>query len=324
MGDFQMSARDSTGVCRLFKYYLYHLIGFPTYSSEQLREQLTELRLEDYETSAEEREEYDKISTEKRSNYCFALVCLLSSLYGLKNMYIPWITAAMLDFKDIDTDSPNVWQIGPNTYHVVCMDTNCTQFLRPHPVFTKDIRHFPVAPFCYPSIDSIYPPTTYVGPYSMLLHIMMGFMAITLGLSLPICLHLKPKSCNATMFILAPKLTSDLMSLRVKEIYRDYKKSFRNYQVSVEAKQKVRLVAAEFSESSTYQRKLLESELRLVYCECDASQGDCRSSCFGTIEGWKQYARYRMHAAGPNRLVASGDISHLCTVHCHHYYTDAV
>lgn len=225
-------------VCRKVKYMLFWLIRYPCYQYDEFLQKVSALR---GEISQKEFDEFASVSAGKGSSYHRTIMILLSLAYALKNLYVLYITLKELDFKDLSTNSSVMYPIDADTYMTACVHNNCTQFLRPHTGKTLDIRHYPVIPLCHPILQLFLPPTTWMGPYALIIHAMLGFIALILGVALPITQLYHPLKCETIMFLAAPVLTRDLMIEKVKNIYNTYRRSYVNYLECIEQKQMHRL-----------------------------------------------------------------------------------
>lgn len=222
-------------LCKLIKWFLVAVIEFPCYSHNELADNIAKLGVDDPDALIEsELSEYIKTSTSGRSKLRRLLITATSLVYAIKNLYVPLITVWSIDFKNIDVSGPNYEVISKNTIGLLCIKTNCTQFLLPGTGRTLDIRHFPLVPTCHPMINLIYPPTTYLGPYAMFLHAMVCFVVLQLGVILPLYQLMSPCKSDPLMFVIAPRLTIGLLGLRVKELYLEYNESFKSYLKAVE------------------------------------------------------------------------------------------
>lgn len=212
-------------VCKQTKNYLFWLIKYPCYSYEQLikrKEIIGDVSEEDFK-------EYTRTSTKvdtRRRHTIWALICLI---FAIKNISVPYLTVLKLDFKSPYANGSNAWHIVDNIYQVVCIQTNCTQFIIHGTGQTQDLRHFPVLPVCYPNYNKLFLPTTYLGPFSMILHAMFGFSVFVFGVVLPLSQIRSPLTCDPLMFVIAPEFTKEIMILRAKEIYYDLKSSWINF-----------------------------------------------------------------------------------------------
>lgn len=221
----RLSARRAF-ICRQVKRYLFWTIGFPCYSRSTLLERCSTLP---GVVSVSELDEFEQCSDVFRDKRRYFVLACLSLIYTIKNFFVPYITVRKIDFEDLDANSTSQWIVDENTIHVVCHEFNCTQFYRPETGLTLDIRHFPVIPACYPTINAIYPPTVFLGPYAALIHSVVGFVAFAFGVVLPLHQLKHPQVCEPIMFLVAPNLSKSLLIERIKKLYDDYKASYINY-----------------------------------------------------------------------------------------------
>lgn len=243
-------------VCKLTKNYLFWLIKYPCYSYKHLIKRKAAL----VDVSRSDFEEYTRTSTKidtTRWHTFWALVCLI---FAIKNLSVPYLIAHNLDFKSPYANGSNAWLISDNVYQVVCLQTNCTQFLLPGTGNTLDLRQFPVIPVCYPNYNKLFLPTTFLGPFSMILHAMFGFSVLVFGVVLPLSQLRSPLKCDPLMFVIAPELTKEFIILRAKEIYNDLKISWVNF-VDVN-KEKLLFRKLALTGSRTEQRMSIQLEIK--------------------------------------------------------------
>lgn len=240
-------------VCRSIKLTLFWLIRYPCYQHDELAAKISALPAGD--VCPRELAEFAKVSTKGEPHLHRKILMAASLLYALKNFYVPYLTLRELEFRDLSTNSSVMYPIDDNTYMTACLRNNCTQLLRPHTGKTLDIRHFPLIPLCHPRVQALMPPTTYLGPYALIMHAMFGFIVLVLGVALPLSQLLSPLQCETLMFLTAPALTRDLMIERVKNIYESYRRSYENYLVSVEQRQLHRLAALDNYAPTTTRRR---------------------------------------------------------------------
>lgn len=233
--------------CKQIQMYTFSIMRYPCYSYDRLMEQAAqdESYNADRSLDANEFNHYIDSSTRDRWATRRKVLIVCSSLYVIKNFYIPWQIIATLDFSDTSTNGTNIHPIKENLYQFLCLQTNCTQFILPRTGFTLDPRLFPVIPTCHPLINLLYPPTTYLGPIAMILHAVAGWYAFILGVILPLNQTYRLFRNDALMFLLAPRLTRKFMMSRVKEIYNDYIKSLKSFVNINREKQHFRLLTGD-------------------------------------------------------------------------------
>lgn len=197
----------------------------------------------------DELNEFTITSTRVESRLRISIICSLSLLYALKNLVYPWIMVTTIDYSNIKINGPNMRPINDNLYQTLCSRDNCTQFLKPDSGKTLDIRHFPVIPICYPNLSSIYPATGYLGPYALILHSLVSFIFLVLGVILPMSQMYYPCKCDPLMFLLAPNLTAQFIQLRIAEIRLEYKRSYEYYVEFMSEKRTFRLFTSNHYES---------------------------------------------------------------------------
>lgn len=223
------SLQNADYICKLIKRCLGLLIHFPYYHHDELVGRMSEIS----QVATEEFKEYEECSSKVKSAGRQIAIVLICSIYALKLFYQPWITVRTIDFKEKSLNSTNPW-IKDNTVAAFCMQTNCTQFFYPGTNYSMDIRHFPILPFCYPRLSRFYTPVIFLGPYSMLLHGVVGCCVLIWGVVMPL-IHLhSPVECETMMFLVAPELTRNLMIMNAKRIYEDFLTSDKNYLKKVE------------------------------------------------------------------------------------------
>lgn len=230
-------------ICKLIKRYIFWLIQFPCYPYNELvgkglvkREQV---HVQDI--IMDELKEYEHCSNKHRSSKHQYLLVLISSVYVIKNLFVPWITVSTLDFVKLDLNSSSQFWISETTVQVVCTKNNCSQFFLPQSQIKLDIRHFPLIPVCYPNLGRFYPPTLFLGPYAVLTHAVAGCAAFIWGIVLPLNQLYYPLKCETLMFLVAPRLTRNIMIFDAKQIYEDYKTSFINYVKFIDVYKMLRL-----------------------------------------------------------------------------------
>lgn len=238
----------SSWICNLVRRYLLWSINYPCHGYKSKMSQ-------DASTG---------VTIKKR----ILTISLLSSLCVAKNLLYPWIVVTNIDFKDLDIDSKNVWPIDNNTYHILCARSNCTQFIRPSTGKTLDIRYFPILPICYPRLNQIYPPTTFLGPFGLFLHAVAGLVLLILGVALPLSQSLYPSRCDSMVFLIEPESVRKSMKARIKAIERESRNSYRNYLKFIEERQLYR--------SSTNENYFHPStRLRPLITDATDFQADC-------------------------------------------------
>lgn len=216
-------------LCKGVQMYMFLFIRYPCYSHDQLMEQVARIRAANEPLEAAELNDYlDSSTTDKFRKYR-KLIMGSSVLYAIKNLCVPVLSILIVDFSDLSTNGTNIRHIKGNEYHMVCLQTNCTQFLLPNTGHTLDARHFPVIPNCHPFINMIFPPTTYLGPFAMILHAVVSWYVVILGVIIPLSQMSSPLKSDSLMFLLAPRLTRTMMSARIKKIYATYINSFKSF-----------------------------------------------------------------------------------------------
>lgn len=222
-------------ICKLTTKIIFWLIQFPRYPYDKTVKRISNA---DREIPIEDVKELQSISSRNVSERRQIVIILLGLIYAIKNLCVPWIMARRIDFKDLDLDSANQHLIDEGTIQVFCVQTNCTMFVFPDTGQTLDIRHFPLIPICYPALNSICPPTTFIGPYAMFIHSTIACASFIWLVIKPLKQWYSPAECDTVLFLVAPKLAINLMLSCTTEIYKDYKNSFRNYLKKIEEFQK--------------------------------------------------------------------------------------
>lgn len=176
----------------------------------------------------EELDEYERNSIKKVSSKRQSLIIIASLIFVIKQLLVPTITLRTMDYRDLRTNGTNQWPIDRVTHHRVCIESNCTKFysLNAH---ILDVRHFPVLPFCYPTLNSIFAPMTYIGPYALLIYSLTAYVGFVYGAMIHLCQLHSPIGCDTFLFIMAPRLFRAIVIMRAKEIYDDCKLSYVNY-----------------------------------------------------------------------------------------------
>lgn len=202
------------------------MILFPYYPYDELVEKVSYMK---QEMNIDELEEYKDISRKldsRKRQYILMTLCLI---FSIKTLYPFWLVARTVNHRDIDVNSSNIRFIDENTMQAFCIQTNCTKILLPGNDVSADVRQFPLIPLCYPNLNRLYMPTTFLTPYAILLHFLTANFVIIFGIILPLISMSSPAKCETVMFLVAPNLTRNLMCLSAKKIYDDYKTSLVNY-----------------------------------------------------------------------------------------------
>lgn len=282
--------RLSDNWCRLIKRFLFSIIEYPCQSYSVLASKLAQIKTSDPNgLIQDEVDEYTDASTSNRSKYRRALITTASLAYAIKNLYVPWVTVSNIDFNNIYSyNSSNIRRIDETTFQLVCIKTNCTQFLLTGTGKTLDIRHFPIIPTCHPFMNLIYPPTTHLGPYAMFLHTLVSFVALLLGVVVPLHQLRYPCRSDSLMFVVAPRLTRSLMGLRVKELYLEYNDSLKSYLKAIDDKNTFRSSSADRYLSIMRKRGYLNQirhEIQLHFSEYKVSidSENCLHMCWNEL-----------------------------------------
>lgn len=200
-------------ICNYVQNYLRLLINFPCYKQADIDQDICDI-------------EGMKKNKGAGINYRILSISFLTSLCAVKNLLYPLLVILSLEFKDSES---NIRQIDDDTYMTVCARNNCTQFLRPSTGKTLDVRHFPIIPVCYPRLNELFPPISFLGPFAMIFHAIIGYMALVLGVALPMSQLLHPSKCDAMMYLEAPEFIRDSLKTRIRVIQEDFKKSYQDY-----------------------------------------------------------------------------------------------
>lgn len=205
------------------KCYLFWLLRFPCYNRKKLTRKIAKLDLSSIPKS--EIDTYLGVSGVLNSRRPLALMCSICALYTLKNLVYAAIALIRIDYSNHKAPielEPILNDNGYPLYWTICVYTNCSQFTRAD----RDLRYFPLLPWCYPTFNLFFPPTTWLGPYSLLLHLMLAVSMMLQVIALPIYSHNHPIACDTIMFLLAPNLTRQLMSFEAAELHLKLRQSY--------------------------------------------------------------------------------------------------
>lgn len=218
---------------RFMQSFLFKVLRFPCYNNSLLLRKFSKLNLN--EVAKSELDVYLNTSDVIRTERFQWLLCSLSFAYVIKNLLFPIITLTEIDFDDYRntiSNAPRMYDNGYPYFWAVCLYSNCTQFTRQDNPAAKDFRYFPVIPLCYPKLNMLFPPTTWLAPYSLLLHLLIVIGVTFYLILLPIYSCSNPITCDSLMFLLAPNLTRQLMGLDLVKLCNSVRQSYESFRIA--------------------------------------------------------------------------------------------
>lgn len=216
--------------------YLFKLLRFPCYDHDQLLKQLDRfVSSDDGSIPRSDIRAYLESSTQVK--YRKIQLVLKTTIIFLiaKNLYFPYLTVTMVNYEDFWTTiqyNTSIEDDGYGPYYfLICLYSNCTQFTQREASEVKDMRHFPVLPICFPNLNQFYPPTTWLAPYALVLHVLLATAFFFVAFLLPLYTNSHPTTCDALMFLTAPNLTKRIVGAKVFRIYTDLRTSYQIFKI---------------------------------------------------------------------------------------------
>lgn len=225
MEDQTRGARTRDYICKMINRVLFWCIQYPCYTYNVRSGKFLDL---ERDVPTEELEEYERSSVKNRSRMRQLAIITVMLIYMIKNLLVPIITLRTMDYRDIRSNGSNQWPVNEVTHQRVCIQSNCSRFYSPTE-FTVDIRHFPVLPVCYPTLNKIFNPLTYLGPFALLGYSFAAFIVLIYGIMLQLCQLNSPQDCDTYLIVIAPRIFKRVVLSKAKDIIYYCQISYSNY-----------------------------------------------------------------------------------------------
>ena len=234
---------DHNKFCLAAKRLLFISTRYPAF-----RDEFIELHIDRKSTSATtsatsfELKQFEANSTSS-GRFGRALVVLIFTIYSIKNFVVAGIMLKMIDHHNLESNLkplagngttelvlPNSWSSQANNliWTFSCLSTNCS-YLSKNNELGHDLSKLPLFSICFPNLSGYYTPVTSLDSLAILAFSLSAYGALLLGSWPSILQSLFPASSEFIMFIVAPKVTTELMRDRARELLCDMSISLRNF-----------------------------------------------------------------------------------------------
>lgn len=141
-----------------------------------------------------------------------------------------------------------------------CLITNCTQLMK-NTTLGESFSKLPIFSLCHPNASKTFTPIKDIDSPGLLISSISSFGIFLLGSLFPLVQTFFPVSDTLIMFVVAPRLTTDLVQQRAKLILLELSDSYKNFYPLIEEVQQSR---GHFQSSVKYNKTLIKPR---VYAE---------------------------------------------------------
>ena len=231
-------------VVRSIKFAFFPLTGYPYLSPAYIRQQIDKPT-----TSREELDCYKLTARPTWQAVVARYTVLLSSVLCLINsLTLPWTVFRRLDLKRPEA---NVAMLNKNTYRFTCLVSNCTTLrsegqemqevrammgdTRNHLMDSREqlfraLLKLPYLSLCQPVLSKFYEPYHHFGENGMFMFTIVGFTVLFGGL-LALIRNFYGANNLFLMFLVAPRVTRQVVQERASEMLQELASSRHNYRI---------------------------------------------------------------------------------------------
>lgn len=229
-------------VCHATKRVLFALERFPVFNHDYIKKTIDKPT-----TSSSECREY-YLNSHRAGVVRTIIVILIYFAYTIKDFVIPFVTFSLFDHLNLE-DNLQLVHVDNNNSEIPsqwlkfsCIMTNCSRLSDIKHVeettnrattLATDLSKLPMFMICHPFLDLFYTPVTKLDAFGLLAFCLSGFGAWLFGSLFPIQQLLYPASNEMIMFIIAPKVTTEIMTSRARRIFVDLSISYHNLRLNL-------------------------------------------------------------------------------------------